>query len=120
MNGKALTYGLIIGGAVGFATALLAAPLSGKELRSQMKESKENWVRIAQDLKEDANDIKDSVSKLSKEGREIIKELASDVKMAVDEWQHDIEPNRVALQEEMQEIQKTIAQLERKLQENKA
>ncbi|MCR2821074.1 YtxH domain-containing protein [Lederbergia panacisoli] len=120
MNTKALAYGILVGGVVGAATALLTAPSSGKELRSQLKESKGEWIRIAQDLKEDAMDIKNSVAKVSKEGKEIIKELAGDVKMAVEEWQRDIEPNIEAMQEEMREIQNTIAQLEQKLQEEKS
>ncbi|CAM4061937.1 YtxH domain-containing protein [Lederbergia lenta] len=120
MKAKALAYGLLIGGAVGAATALLSAPLSGKELRNQIKDSKDNWIRMAYDLKEDVLDIKDSVTKLSDESKVIIKELASDVKIAVNEWQNDIEPNKNALQKEMQEIQKTIADLEEQLEKNKA
>ncbi|MBW8349640.1 YtxH domain-containing protein [Bacillus sp. IITD106] len=120
MNTKALAYGVLIGGVVGAAAALLTAPSSGKELRNQLKESKGEWIRIAQDLKEDAIDIKNSVAKVSKEGKEIIKELAGDVKMAVEEWQKEIEPNISAMQEEMREIQNTISQLEQKLQENKS
>ncbi|MBS4204179.1 YtxH domain-containing protein [Lederbergia citrea] len=119
MNKKALAYGILIGGVVGAATALLTAPLSGKELRNQVKDAKGEWIRIAQDIKEDAMEIKDSVTKLSIEGKEIIKELASDVKLAVEEWQRDIEPNKDAMREEMREIQHTIAQLEQKLQEEK-
>ncbi|MCJ8005905.1 YtxH domain-containing protein [Lederbergia wuyishanensis] len=120
MNTKALAYGILVGGVVGAATALLTAPSSGKEFRNQLKESKGEWVRIAQDLKEDAVDIKNSVAKVSKEGKEIIKELAGDVKMAVEEWQREIEPNISAMQKEMREIQDTIAQLEQKLQEEKS
>jgi len=120
LNSKALAYGILVGGVVGAATALLTAPSSGKELRNQLKESKSEWIRIAQDLKEDAMDIKNSVAKVSKEGKEIIKELAGDVKMAVEEWQRDIEPNIEAMQEEMKDIQNTIAQLEQKLQEEKS
>lgn len=40
MNGKALVTGILVGGVVGAATALLTAPSSGKELRTQVKESK--------------------------------------------------------------------------------
>ncbi len=87
MNGKALITGILVGGVVGAATALLTAPSSGKELRTQVKESKNDWVKMATELKEDVMDIKDSVTKVSKEGKEVIKELAADVKVAVEEWQ---------------------------------
>lgn len=119
MNKKALAYGILIGGVTGAVTALLTAPLSGRELRSQVKETKGEWIRIAHDLKEDAMEVKDSVARLSKEGKVIIQELASDVKIAVQEWQKDIEPNKDLLQDEMNEIRETIAQLELKLQETK-
>lgn len=119
MSTKALVYGILVGGVVGAATALLTAPNSGKELRNQIKDSKGEWVKLVQELKEDAIDIKDSVTKASLEGKEIIKELAGDLKIAVEEWQKNIEPNKDAMQEEIKEIQATIAQLEQKLQEEK-
>ncbi|HEY4553438.1 MAG TPA: YtxH domain-containing protein [Bacillaceae bacterium] len=120
MNKKALTCGILIGGVVGAAAALLSAPLSGKELRNQVKNSKGEWIKIANDLKENAIEIKDSVSKLSQEGKTIFQELAGDVKTAVQEWQQEIQPNKEAMQEEMEEIQNTIARLEQKLKEDKA
>ncbi len=119
MNKKMLTYGLLVGGAVGAAAALLYAPLSGKELRKQMRESKDEWIKIASEFKENATDLKESVTKLSLDGKEIIKELATDVKMAVEEWQHEIEPTKEAMQTEIKNIQKTIAELENKLEEGK-
>lgn len=114
-----LTYGLFLGGAVGAAAALLYAPLSGKELRKQMKENKDDWIKIANELKENATELKESVTKLSKDGKEIIKELATDVKTTVEEWQHEIGPTKEAMQTEIKNIQKTIAELEDKLQEGK-
>ena len=95
------------------------APLSGKDLRNQVKDSTNDWIKIATDIKDNAVDLKDSVAKLSKEGTEIFKDLASDVKMAVEEWQQDTDPNREALHKEMKEIQQTIARLEQKLHDNK-
>lgn len=119
MNKKMLTYGLLVGGAVGAAAALLYAPLSGKELRKQMRESKDEWIKIANEFKENATELKESVTKLSQDGKEIIKELATDVKIAVEEWQHEIEPTKEAMQTEIKNIQNTIAELESKLQEGK-
>ena len=52
-------------------------PLSGKDLRNQVKDSTNDWIKIATDIKDNAVDIKDSVAKLSKEGKEIFKDLAS-------------------------------------------
>lgn len=119
MNKKMLTYGLFVGGAVGAAAALLYAPLSGKELRNQMKESKDEWIKVANDFKVNATELKDSVAKLSQDGKEIIKEIATDVKTAVEEWQNEIEPTKAAMQNEIKNIQTTIAELESKLQDGK-
>lgn len=119
MDKKAFAYGILVGGVVGAAAALLSAPLSGKDLRNQVKDSTNDWIKIATDIKDNAVDLKDSVAKLSKEGTEIFKDLASDVKMAVEEWQQDTDPNREALHKEMKEIQQTIARLEQKLHDNK-
>lgn len=119
MNKKMLTYGLVVGGVVGAATALLSAPLSGKDLRKQVKEAKNEWIRIANEFKVNAAEMKDSVTKLSKEGTAIIKELATDVKSVVEEWQQDIEPTKESMQQEIKNIQQTIADLEKKLQKGK-
>lgn len=119
MNKKMLTCGIFVGGAIGAAAALLYAPLSGKELRKQMRESKDEWVKIVNEFKTNATELKESVTKLSQDGKEIIKELATDVKTAVEEWQHEIEPTKEAMQSEIKNIQKTIAELENKLQEGK-
>ncbi|MDQ0174787.1 YtxH domain-containing protein [Bacillus chungangensis] len=118
MNKKSFSLGILIGGALGAAAALLYSPSSGKELRLQIKETTNEWTKIMIDLKNNANDLKDSVSKLTKEGKDIIKEISHDVKTAVNDWQKQTEPNKERLQEEVIKIQKTLEELEQKLQKN--
>lgn len=118
MNKKSFSLGILIGGALGAAAALLYSPSSGKELRLQIKETTNEWTKIMNDLKNNANDLKDSVTKLTKEGKDIIKEISHDVKTAVNDWQKQTEPNKERLQEEVIKIQKTLEELEQKLQKN--
>lgn len=112
MNKKGFILGVLVGGVAGACAALLTTPVSGENLRGQIKDSTNDWMKMANDIKGDAIELKESVSNLTKEGKEIFTELATDVKVAVQEWQQDISSNRENLQKEMQEIQDTIAKLE--------
>jgi gas vesicle protein len=114
MNKKALTYGFILGSAAGAITALINAPSSGKVLRGQLRETTNDWSKNITEIKESLISLKNSVSKLSSEGKDIALELIYDIKTSVNQWQKETEPNKQALFDEMKAIQKTIKELELK------
>ncbi|MBS4171894.1 YtxH domain-containing protein [Bacillus sp. FJAT-49736] len=118
MNKRSLAYGILFGSVAGAITALLTAPVAGKELRIQLKEATDDWTNNLKDVKINLNRIKNSFSKLSGEGKNMAIEIIHDIKTSINEWQKDIEPTKQSLFNELKEIQKTIEELELKTNKN--
>ncbi|MFC5704363.1 YtxH domain-containing protein [Cohnella faecalis] len=90
---KGMFKGALIGGAVGAATALLFAPKSGRELRSDIK----NRYIDAQDrTKQFVSDVtskaKDTVSQVGDQASDLVGKTRSAIRSAKDEletWKED-------------------------------
>ncbi|MEQ2525611.1 YtxH domain-containing protein [Bacillaceae bacterium CLA-AA-H227] len=116
MNGKSLLTGFIIGGiAAGIAT-ILTAPTSGKETRKYLSENKDTWIEQLSQLKLDLGEITKSITTLSTEGREGLTSFILDVKTLIEGWQEDIKPHQEQLKSEIDSIQDTLQELERKIE----
>ncbi|WP_064092134.1 YtxH domain-containing protein [Rossellomorea aquimaris] len=115
MRKKSLGYGLLIGGVIGGISAILSAPSSGKDLRTQLKDKKDDWSQVFEDMKIHIGEIKDSIGTLSQEGKETVIQLSKDLQTSFKQWQASTEPNNQQLQEELQAIQKSIEDLENSL-----
>ena len=70
-NGSSLLQGFLIGSAVGAAAAILLAPKSGKELRS--------------DIKEKGNDVLDGAKRLCSDAQTKAKALVEGAKSGVED-----------------------------------
>ncbi len=105
---KTLLTGFVLGGVVSAASVLLTTPKPGKELiadaKSKSDDIKEGFIK----LKGDLNELTTQVKQLSTEGKEVIQEVAADLKRSISSFQQDIEPNLTRLQEDVEEMQKTI------------
>ena len=117
MNKKQFTYGIFIGGAVGALSALLSTPVSGKHLREQAKETTQEWIQMTKDISANLKELKSSLTTLTEEGKMIINDLLSDIKVNLKDWQESIEPTKQHLQKDIEEIQSTIEELEQQLQD---
>jgi gas vesicle protein len=117
MNKKQFTYGIFIGGAVGALSALLTTPFSGKYLRHQAKETTQEWIQMTKDISANLKELRSSISTLTEEGKVLIKDLLSDIKVNLKDWQESIDPNKQHLQKDIVEIQSNIEELEQKLQD---
>lgn len=116
MDKKALTYGFIIGGIAGALSALLAAPTSGRELRKQLANSKNEWISTAKEMTKNVNDLKSSIHVLTSEGKDMAVKLVADVKTTISEWQNNIEGNKEKIFTEVQALKASIDELESKIQ----
>lgn len=116
MDKKALTYGFIIGGIAGALSALLAAPTSGRELRKQLANSKNEWISTAKEMTKNVNDLKSSIHVLTSEGKDMAVKLVADVKTTISEWQNNIEGNKEKIFTEVQALKTSIDELESKIQ----
>lgn len=126
MNTKDFLIGTLIGGLVGAAAALLLAPKSGKELRSDISEQAQiakekttafttsayekgnEWARIAKDK---SSDLAKTVQAQSQQVIEKVKEVASKVKSdaptkaeATTEAQEDVVEEATSVEVEQQTV----------------
>lgn len=118
MKRKSFLLGFLFGGAAAGITGLLFAPASGKEsskyLRKNLNSLKENISEMNNSLLE----LLATVQTASKEGKEEISAFITDVKELVTSWQRDIKPHQEQIKEELDEIQKSLAQLEEKVRKD--
>lgn len=100
MNGKDFLLGVVVGGIIGAATALLLAPKSGSELRADLRETagtvSARTQEIAQQIGERSQQIARTVSTQTTEIVGKAKELASTVADEVKTWRENREPLQAA------------------------
>lgn len=114
MNAKSLLLGLVVGGTVSAAATLLSTPKSGKELRYDVKNKSNKAVYVIRNLKEDGIDLKEQITKTSKEGAALIKDLSADVKQSIESWKRTVEPHQKNIQKYLNQIEKSLRELEEK------
>ncbi|RPF52025.1 YtxH domain-containing protein [Aquisalibacillus elongatus] len=117
-NGKSLLLGVLFGSAVGASVSLLTTPSSGEELRSKVKDQSDRLRDIAQQIREDGLDLKNQLSKTSKEGAALLKDLSQDIKTSIESWKETIEPHQENLQEHLRQIEESIKELEDKMKDD--
>lgn len=115
-NNKSLCIGLLFGGLIGGVAALLATPTSGRELREQIKTNCQKLDDTISHLKTESISLKDQMIKTAKDSVDVIKEVSSDLQKSIKQWQHEIEPHKENLQNELKEIEEKIKQLEQVIQ----
>lgn len=86
--GKGLLIGFLAGGAIGAVLALLYAPKSGKELRSDIKEKADEYLGEAEKYIAEA---KDKAKDMINEGKKKSEKLISDAKIKSEELLKDAE-----------------------------
>jgi gas vesicle protein len=86
--GKGLLIGFLAGGTIGAIIALLYAPKSGKELRSDIKTKADEYLNEADKY---ISDAKDKAKELINEGKRKSERLISDAKSKSEELLKDAE-----------------------------
>lgn len=114
-KGKSLILGFIIGGGIGAATVLLSTPTSGRDLRFKIKQQSLEWKDMVDHLMNDARQLKDQITKTSKEGVALINELTQEMKQSVEEWKSAVEPHQENIHEYLEEIEQSLKELEEKV-----
>uniref|UniRef100_UPI000AE123B3 YtxH domain-containing protein n=1 Tax=Gracilibacillus sp. JCM 18860 TaxID=1306159 RepID=UPI000AE123B3 len=93
INTKSLMLGIVVGGVVSATATLLSTPKSGKDLRNNMKHYSNEAIDSFNRFREDGMDIKEQITKTSKEGGvSLIKDLSLDVKESIESWKKTVEP----------------------------
>ncbi|WP_409304551.1 YtxH domain-containing protein [Peribacillus sp. SCS-155] len=112
MKAKSLFFGFLAGSVIAGAAALLSAPAAGKETRYRLRENKDEITELAKELKEQIMAIKTESVYASKIGKEAIQAFISDVKVMIENWKQETQPNITQLTNRIQEIESSVSELE--------
>lgn len=116
---KYMLMGLVVGGTISAATALLTAPTSGRVVREKVKEQGVELVKVFDDIIKDSLKLKEQIAKTSKEGIALINELTLDVKTSVEDWKNSTGPNQDNIKKYLEQIETSIKELEEKVNTQK-
>lgn len=104
MNGKDFLLGAVVGGVLGAVTALLLAPKSGRELRSDLNEQyhtiSDKTQTIASDVSKRTKELASEVSEKSQEYVGKAKDIASSVAEDIKGWKETRTATAVEADEE--------------------
>ena len=114
-NKNSLLFGLVVGGVIGSIATLLSTPSSGKELRGQLNLNRKQLEDLLHQLKNESKALKEQLIKTVKDGSVVMKEVSSDLKKTVEQFQQEIEPHKNDLMKEIEEIDMKIKNLEQTL-----
>ncbi len=114
---KASTFfiGLVTGVVAGSAAALFSTPQSGSELRSNVKTASSDWKDKLSEVKFQISDLKQSVSRLTKEAKTDVPQTIDELKLSVQLWQNQTGPIQENLQHEISSIQLAMEELEKSI-----
>lgn len=100
MNGKDFLLGAVVGGLLGAATALLLAPKSGRELRSDISDQ---YHTISEKTQKIASDVSEKTQKLAGEVTEKSQEIVGKAKEVVNTVTNELKARKESQLEEAQE-----------------
>lgn len=114
INSKSLLLGILAGGVISAAVTLLSTPKSGREIRADVKQRSEDIIQTMNRLRAEGIDLKEQLTKTSKEGAALIKELSSDMKSSIESWRQTVEPHQKNIQKYLTQIEASLKELEEK------
>lgn len=113
---KSLALGILTGGIAACAVALISAPYSGKELRSQLHTAKKKSEQTLQDLKSRTNCVKEQIQHTTETSNTIVKKVIKDLTQSVEEWKQSTLPHQQAIQSHLDDIRHSLTNLEQQVQ----
>lgn len=119
MNKQTIVIGVLAGGAL-TAAAVLMATSSGKDVRGQAKNRKDTLMDTFKVVKTEGAQLKDQITKTSKEGTTLIKDLTAEVKTSIESWKNTIEPHQKNIQQYLAQIEESLKELEEKTGKQKS
>lgn len=118
MKAKPFLIGLTAGIIGGAAAIIFTAPQSGEQLRSNLARNTASAKDKLNDVKAQAMNVKQSFTTLSYEAKNNIPQIINELKDTFTNFKQDIEPGTVKLQQEIENLQKSIAEIEKNLPQN--
>ncbi|TYS15928.1 hypothetical protein FZC78_15235 [Rossellomorea vietnamensis] len=115
MKFKSVTFGILAGSAIGAIATLLSAPQSGKDLKRQINKNKDEWKAVLTEIKTNAVEVKDSVSRLTSESKKTITHVKDDMQSSIQTWQGETEPNIQHIKDDITAIEQLADNMEQKV-----
>jgi gas vesicle protein len=112
MKAKSLLIGFISGFTVAGVSVLLSTPNSGKELRLQLKHSKDETMDILHDLKGGILQLKEECVSATTVSKTQIQDFVKGVKEALEDWKQDSQVHTNAIQVQINDVEIAIQELE--------
>ncbi|MGM9927197.1 MAG: YtxH domain-containing protein [Bacillus sp. (in: firmicutes)] len=112
MKPKHLLLGFLTGASIVGLTTLLYAPSSGKELRKNIVNNKDEIQDMILEIKAKLTELGIEVSSASRISKETITLFIADVKESIQAWQTDIKPHTDEIHNHMAQIEQAVAELE--------
>ena len=111
--------GLAVGIAAGMAAAIMTAPQPGKQLRSNIARNTSVWKDQLVDVKNEANNVKQSITSFSIEAKNNIPQIINELKETITTFKAEIEPDALKLKQEIEILQNSISEIEKNLPQNR-
>ena len=115
MKAKPFLIGLTAGIVGGTIAVLFSTPQSGQQLLSTLKSSTDCTKERFQDVKLQANNVKDSVNSLTNEAKNNIPKIINELKQSIYTFSTEIEPTKNNLQQEIEALQNSISVIEKNI-----
>ena len=105
--------GLAVGVAAGMVAAIMTAPQTGKQLRSNIARNTSIWKDQLVDVKNEANNVKQSITSFSIEAKNNIPQIINELKETITTFKTEIEPDASKLKQEIAVLQNSISEIEK-------
>ena len=119
MNAKSFLLGLTTGIVSGAAVVLFSAPQSGEQLRNKIASNTMNAKLKLQDVKSNAQNVKESISTLITEAQNNIPSIINEMKDNLASFKEEIEPETLKLKQEIEGLQNSIKEIEKNIPSDK-
>ena len=105
--------GLAVGVAAGMVVAIMTAPQAGKQLRSNIARNTSVWKEQLVDIKNETNNVKQSITSFSIEAKNNIPQITNELKETITTFKTEIEPDASKLKQEIDVLQNSISEIEK-------
>ena len=89
--------GLAIGVVAGMVAAIMTAPQTGKQLRSNIARNTSIWKDQLVDVKNETNNVKQSITSFSIEAQNNIPSIINELKETITTFKTEIEPEAIKI-----------------------
>ena len=105
--------GLAVGVAAGMVVAIMTAPQTGKQLRSNIARNTSVLKDQLVDVKNETNNVKQSITSFSIEAKNNIPQIINELKETITTFKAEIEPDALKLKQEIDVLQNSISEIEK-------